>query len=257
MAGAVQAVRSKKLVQGAGTFQPSDTDSWEKKDLEAKAKAKDSNKAAATATVAAGVAQIDKPEAPLPTLYPPLPVAVLPIGEGQPLEGLAVGALVKCRLAANFLRQRLPLYVLDVAVLPADPAHTVTLDTTGAGGSTGRGTSLANLCEAKESSTAAPAAGRVKGTIVRLKINTTMGFHVAEISLSEQYRRERGTVVADDAYLYYCDSRELQGQSQGRGHQAYVGDVVDFVPAPVEGVAAAPVVAKVRHSESAYSAGLD
>jgi hypothetical protein len=266
MAAAVQVVRNRQLVHGAGTFSPSDTASWEKKQLGDKDEDKDEEKeeekekgaeedSAAPSkekeTVTTAEKEKEKAASSPPQIhyYPALPMAVVPIAAGETqTQGetapLAVGTLVQCELVANWFQQRLPLYARNVTAVSAEAS-----------------TASSSAADTEES-------GRVKGTIVRLKINTTLGFDVSEIALNEQYRKPRDSAVGVDRGLfsgsggsgedinYYCDSRELRGDSGGgdssggrgggreRGAGAHVGDIVEFTPLPLCSIAAC--VSKVR-----------
>eukprot|EP00603_Paraphysomonas_imperforata_P008348 CAMPEP_0114425774 /NCGR_PEP_ID=MMETSP0103-20121206/7420_1 /TAXON_ID=37642 ORGANISM="Paraphysomonas imperforata, Strain PA2" /NCGR_SAMPLE_ID=MMETSP0103 /ASSEMBLY_ACC=CAM_ASM_000201 /LENGTH=1204 /DNA_ID=CAMNT_0001594643 /DNA_START=179 /DNA_END=3793 /DNA_ORIENTATION=- len=242
LAGAVQVVKQKALIHGAGTFSASDNASWEKKqlqdpggDVEAEKKDKDQ-----TQKKSAKAEKLkDESSTPQMNMYPPLPGAVLPIhDDANSPEGLAVGNFVQCRLVANWFCQRLPLYVSKITVVPSKTTVSSTTSTEVPTATT----ALANLVVTPEDTTPP---GRVRGTIIRLKINSTLGFDVSEISLNDQYRKSG----AGEDNLFYCDTRDLRGGENGSGRDksgsaAHVGDVVEFVPVPELCVAACPVVVK-------------
>ena len=187
------------------------------------------------------------PPAPTVTYYPSLTGVVVPIcatdGETNPAPLLPVGAPVQCRVVANWFQQRIPLYACHVTMMAsADSSeHTVSSST--------------------------PPCVRVKGTIIRVKINSTLGFDIAEMSLNAPLPLSVPSVPGVDGggqsqgqgqdMLYYCDSRELRGDRDGSKMsssgtqtqlQAHVGDIVEFLPVKQSDglqIAVCPVVNKV------------
>jgi hypothetical protein len=320
MRSAVQAIKLKKLTHGSfpgASFIPSaasdSSASWEKKQMipdkdqdQDKDKDKDS-----------GDKEKDiVPPAPPPIVYyyPALPAVVVPIAAataGQ-VTIIPVGTLVQCQVVANLYLQRLPLYVCNVTPLSTPQSQSqsqvqvqsgvaststnistsnsiISTSTSGdSSGVTGVSSSLSSLlvaaAEVAPDSDGSGTGGRVKGTIIRLKINTTLGFDVSEITLNEQYRQARIGVTGGESLFaisssgsssgsgedvnYYCDTRELRGgdsnTSGGRDKSsgstspppvvAHVGDIVEFLP--VNGghcIAACPSLAKVSSSSSSSS----
>ena len=191
-------------------------------------------------------------------LYPPLPAMIVPIHQDEDVisgkSAVAFGTLVECQLFANWFQQRIPLYASNVKVLSND---TSVKSDSNASGTT---TSLASLLQASEGSSTE---GRVKGTIIRVKISTSLGFDLTEISLNEQYRSPRDSTNGAGGLFsgsngenvhYYCDLRDFRGSADNSGGGkekvspnggVHVGDIVEFIPVDPYGIAACPVLLKV------------
>lgn len=266
LAGAVQVVKNKKLVNGVGTFSASDSASWEKKQIDDADKEKETKeeekgkesdvKSKKDKSVPGGRDKVQS--CPQKHSYPPLSMAVVPLGANETTSGLVVGSMVQCRLVANWFQQRLPLFACGLTVLST--AETAIPKVTESELATQ--SSLANMVIATEDTSPA---GRVRGTIIRLKINSTLGFDVSEITINDQYRKvvstgdsesgglfgNSGSGTGDDN-LFYCDTRDLRSEGSGGRDKsaptAHVGDVVEFVPVPGICIAACPTVVKVRFS---------
>jgi hypothetical protein len=157
----------------------------------------------------------------IPVFYPPLSVAPIPISsDAASVVSLSIGMVVEFNVRVHWAVCRGPIGVTNIAPrlsesvsdekisslpLPPSPAETSL-------------TSLSLLTKALDTETEAISStstgGRVRGTIIRLTINTGSGVELAEIS-----RR--------DGRLYYCESKELRSAASGNVH---VGDEAEFLP---------------------------
>jgi hypothetical protein len=203
------------------------------------------------------VIKVKEQEATPMHFYPPLPRAIVPLDVDN--LNLPFGAEIECRLHADWFKSRTPTMACQAKVLSSE-------NTSNSDKSTNpTTTSLESILQATEG---ASSKGRVKGTIIRLKINTGLGFDMTEISLNEQYRSTRSSTIGpgglftssggEDAF-YYCDTRELRGNDNGGGARdkatggAHVGDIVEFVRIDNYHIAACPVLLKASSRMSQNS----